>query len=69
MNDLLAGLLPIADRHQATIAQVVIAWTAAQPGITERLVRRPRSAQALENAAAGKLAAAEEIASIGKTLV
>ncbi len=46
---------PIAQRHQATIAQVVLAWTVAQPGITCALAGARTEAQARENAAAGSL--------------
>lgn len=56
---------PVADRHQASIAQVVIAWTVAQPGITFSLcgARDPR--QAIENAGAAHLRlTAEEISMI-----
>ena len=33
---LLDDFKPIADAHRLTIPQLVIAWTAAQPGITEQ---------------------------------
>lgn len=43
INAALEQLRPIAQRHQASIAQLVIAWTCAQPGITCVLcgARRP----------------------------
>ncbi|CAN7467980.1 aldo/keto reductase [Rhizobium sp. LjRoot30] len=50
-----ADIRPVADAHQASIAQIVIAWTLAQPGITFALcgARNPR--QALDNARAGTI--------------
>ncbi len=44
---------PIADRHGLTLAQLAIAWTVAQPGLTHALVGVRTSQQAAENAAAG----------------
>lgn len=56
---------PIAERHGATVGQVVVAWTAAQPGVTSVLVGVRTAAQARENAAAGALALdAAELAAI-----
>jgi len=46
---------PIAKRHGATLAQVAIAWTIAQPGVTSALVGARTEAQVRENAAAGDL--------------
>ena len=34
INAMLEQLRPIAERHQASIAQLVIAWTFSQPGVT-----------------------------------
>jgi len=50
------ALRALADRHGASIAQLVIAWTLRQPGITFALcgARDPR--QARDNARAGTLA-------------
>ena len=67
VNAALAQFRPIADAHQATISQIVIAWTIAQAGITSVLcgARDPR--QAMENAAAGKIVlSADEIEAIEK---
>lgn len=47
---------PIADDHGATIAQLVVAWTLHQPGITHALVGCRDRQQATENTAAGDLA-------------
>ena len=53
----IAGLMkeiaPIAERHQATSAQIVIAWTVQQPGITFSLCGARNPQQARENAKAG----------------
>ncbi|HUG61031.1 MAG TPA: aldo/keto reductase [Methylomirabilota bacterium] len=52
---LTTALAPIAEAHGATTAQIVIAWTLQQPGITFALcgARNPR--QATENARAGRI--------------
>lgn len=47
---------PPAERLGATLAQVVIAWTAARPGVTCVLVGARNAAQARENARAAELA-------------
>jgi aryl-alcohol dehydrogenase-like predicted oxidoreductase len=66
INGLLQQLQPIAERHAATIGQLVIAWTAAQPGMTCVLCGARDTRQAVENAAAGKIElSAEEIATMG----
>lgn len=51
----MAEIEPVAAAHGATMAQIVIAWTLCQPGITFALcgARNPR--QAAENAAAGRI--------------
>lgn len=46
---------PVADAHNATKAQIVIAWTLQQPGITFALCGARNPAQAIENAQAGRL--------------
>ena len=50
---LLDALRPIAEAHGITLAQLVIAWTISQPGLTHALVGARRPEQALENAVAG----------------
>jgi aryl-alcohol dehydrogenase-like predicted oxidoreductase len=45
----------VADRHDASIAQVVIAWTLAQKGVTFALCGARNPEQALENARAGTI--------------
>lgn len=56
---------PVAAAHEATIAQVVLAATAAQPGVTSVLAGARNAAQARENARAGELALAPgEVAAV-----
>jgi methylglyoxal reductase len=50
-----AAILPLADQYQASVAQLVIAWTLAQPGITFALCGARDPAQALDNAKAARL--------------
>lgn len=45
----------VAKAYQASIAQIVIAWTLAQPGITFSLCGARNAAQAIENTRAGQL--------------
>ncbi|HTO34375.1 MAG TPA: aldo/keto reductase [Pararhizobium sp.] len=45
----------VAERHGASIAQIVIAWTLAQPGVTFALCGARNPAQALDNARAGTI--------------
>jgi aryl-alcohol dehydrogenase-like predicted oxidoreductase len=48
-------LTPVAQEHEASIAQIVTAWTLAQPGITFALCGARNPAQALDNARAGTI--------------
>jgi aryl-alcohol dehydrogenase-like predicted oxidoreductase len=50
-----SSVAPVARAHDATIAQVVIAWTVAQPGITAALVGARHRGQVAENARAGEI--------------
>lgn len=52
---LMGAIGPIATAHSATKAQVVIAWTLQQPGITFSLCGARDAAQAVENAKAGQI--------------
>ncbi|CUH68891.1 General stress protein 69 [Thalassovita autumnalis] len=52
---LMGAIDPIAAAHSATRAQVVIAWTLQQPGITFSLCGARDAAQAVENAKAGQI--------------
>lgn len=54
-KDFATAIKPLADRHGATIAQIVIAWTLAQPGVNFALCGARNPAQALDNAQAGRL--------------
>ncbi|TIU26661.1 MAG: aldo/keto reductase [Mesorhizobium sp.] len=49
------ALAPVAEVYQASMAQIVIAWTLAQPGITFALCGARNAAQALDNARAGEI--------------
>lgn len=49
------AIKPVADGHGASIAQIVIAWTLAQPGVTFALCGARNPAQAKDNARAGKI--------------
>ncbi|MCP4385856.1 MAG: aldo/keto reductase, partial [Hyphomicrobiales bacterium] len=53
-------LAPVADAHDATTAQIVIAWTLQQPGITFALCGARNTDQAIENAKAGRLRLSQE---------
>jgi methylglyoxal reductase len=53
--DLLAAWNPLTDKYGCTLAQLVIAWTLAQPGVTHVLVGGRNVSQVTENARAGEL--------------
>ena len=55
IDRLMETVRPIATRHDASPAQIVIAWTLAQPGLTFALCGARNPAQARENARAGTL--------------
>lgn len=57
---LMTAIKPIADGHDATLAQTVIAWTLQQPGISFSLCGARDAQQATENAKAGQLRLTEE---------
>ncbi len=64
---LMAAIRPVAETHGATEAQVVIAWTLQQPGITFSLCGARNPQQAKENARAARLRlSAEEIRTISE---
>jgi methylglyoxal reductase len=54
------AIRPLCDDLGATVAQVVIAWTLQQPGITFALCGARNPSQALDNARAGTLALTAE---------
>lgn len=53
--DFAAEIAPIAKAHKATIAELVIAWTIRQPGITFALCGARNPDQAKENARTGSI--------------
>jgi aryl-alcohol dehydrogenase-like predicted oxidoreductase len=56
----LSIIKPIADKHKATLPQVIINCTIHRSGITAALVGARNAAQAIENAAAATLALSEK---------
>ncbi len=48
-------IAPVASAHEASTAQIVIAWTLQQPGITFSLCGARNPGQAIENAKAGRI--------------
>jgi len=59
-NAFLAKIKPIADAHSATLAQLVIAWTIAQPGITAAIVGARDAAQISDNLGAQKVSLSKD---------
>lgn len=53
--DMLDGWASLTEKYQCSLAQLVIAWTAAQPGVTHVLCGMRTAEQAAQNAAAGAL--------------
>lgn len=53
--DLLAGWRDLTDKYACSLAQLVIAWTAAQPGVTHVLAGGRTVGQVADNARAGDL--------------
>ena len=49
------AIAPITAKHGASMAQIMIAWTLAQPGITFALCGARNPEQAIENARAGEI--------------
>jgi methylglyoxal reductase len=67
--DMLREITSIAERYSLSIAQVVIAWTAHQPGITHVLCGARNPQQAVENARAGNVRLAEaDIAAVDQVV-
>lgn len=64
--DLLAGWHGLTDKYRCTLSQLVLAWTAAQPGVTHVLAGARTPAQAIENARAGTLALALDPADVAR---
>ncbi len=62
---MVAELRAIAERHQATCAQVALAWLLHQPGVTCVLAGAKRPQQVVDNARAGSLRLADaEVAAL-----
>lgn len=59
VDRLMQVIRPVAEAHGASPAQVVIAWTLAQPGLTHALCGARNPDQARENAGAGRLRLSE----------
>jgi aryl-alcohol dehydrogenase-like predicted oxidoreductase len=55
VNAFLESIRPIAERHDASVSQLVIFWTINQPGITSALVGARDAEQARDNSAAADL--------------
>lgn len=53
--DLLAGWKDLTEKYASTLAQLTLAWTAAQKGVTHVLAGARTEAQLRENAKAGEL--------------
>lgn len=69
-NLFLDQIWPIADRHNATLAQLVLAWTLEQPGITVALAGARNADQATQNSrAADVVLSPEEVVQITKMLI
>lgn len=57
---LMEDIAPIAKAHDATLSQLVIAWTVQRPGITFALCGARTPEQARENAAAARIRLSEQ---------
>lgn len=69
VGELLEDLRPIAEEHDLTFAQLVMAWTANQPGVTHVLAGARNPRQARENAKAGRVELSEtEIARMDEAI-
>lgn len=53
--DLLDSWKELAEKYHCSLAQLTLAWTAAQPGVTHVLVGARNAQQAIENAAAADI--------------
>lgn len=70
VNKFLADVKPIADRHQASLGNVVLNWTIQQPGVTVALVGARDAGQARENAKAADVRLnKDEISTINRILL
>ena len=60
VQDALAQVKPIADKHQASFAQLIVNWTFSEPGVTAALVGARNAEQAEHNAGAMRFALTED---------
>jgi len=68
VNAALEEIRPIAESHNATLAQITVAWVIAQPGVTAALVGARRPEQVEENVGAADVElSADELAAIRAT--
>lgn len=69
-NQFLQKLQPIAEHHHATVGNLVLAWTIAQPGVTAALAGARDAEQAKENAKAAEIKlTAEQLKNINELLL
>lgn len=69
VGSFVGSIRPVADQHGASIAQIVIAWTLAQPGVTFALCGARNPAQAKDNALAGEIRlASEDLSTIDRAI-
>jgi len=59
MASMLEKFNPIAETHNISLAQLAIAWTFSQPGLTHVLGGTQKAEQAIENAGAGDVRLSE----------
>ena len=70
VRDLLASWKDLTDKYTCTLSQLVIAWSAAQQGVTHVLAGGRNLAQVTENAKAGELTLeAADLARIRKDVI
>ena len=58
--DALEAIRPIAEKHNATFAQIAIAWTFSEPGVTAAIVGARDAKQTIDNAAAMRVKLSDE---------
>lgn len=66
---MLKAFTPIAESHQISLAQLALAWTFSQPGLTHVLGGTQKAQQAIENAGAGEVVLSDkEISFMNQTI-
>jgi methylglyoxal reductase len=69
VNQVLAGFKSLTEKYHCTIAQLVIAWTFHQPGMTHVLCGARKPEQVIENSGAGSVTLSkEDIGRINETI-